>query len=84
MAVSVSDHIATHAGGASSDHPIGSYMTADGSAVAGMVLRDATGSIILAACRYLFQCFDAYEAKVCAAMEGMSLALQWSHAPIIL
>uniref|UniRef100_A0A453J4P8 RNase H type-1 domain-containing protein n=1 Tax=Aegilops tauschii subsp. strangulata TaxID=200361 RepID=A0A453J4P8_AEGTS len=59
----------------------GSFMD-DGSAGAGMVLRDDKGAIIFSSCRQLFSCRDALEAELCACMEGLSFALQRSELPV--
>jgi hypothetical protein len=60
----------------------GSYMS-DGSAGAGMVLRDDQGKIIFAACRLLLNCADAVDAELAALEEGISLALGWSQRLLI-
>ncbi|XBI99227.1 hypothetical protein VPH35_019342 [Triticum aestivum] len=59
----------------------GSY-DAGGSAGSGMILRDEVGGIIFSACRQLFSCRDALESELTACMEGLSLSLQRSEAPI--
>lgn len=59
----------------------GSFLV-DGSAGVAMVLRDRKGSIIFSSCRQLFNSCDALETELCAAMEGLSLALQRCEAPI--
>ena len=46
----------------------------DGKAGAGMVLRNADGSVIFAACFHLFHCSEALETEIRALVEGMSLA----------
>lgn len=48
-------------------------LAADGSAGAGMVLRDHMGTIVFTSCRKLLSCTDALEAELFAAMEGISL-----------
>ena len=60
----------------------GSYVAADGSAGAGMVLRDHTGQVIYAACRWLLNCHGPIEAEV-AAYGGLKLALHWSQKPLL-
>uniref|UniRef100_A0A453SWV1 RNase H type-1 domain-containing protein n=2 Tax=Aegilops tauschii subsp. strangulata TaxID=200361 RepID=A0A453SWV1_AEGTS len=61
----------------------GSYAD-DGSAGAGMVLRDDKGSIIFSSCRQLFSCCEALEAELCACMEGLSFAIQRSVLRIMI
>jgi ribonuclease HI len=56
----------------------GSYGHQDGAAGAGIILRRHDGSIILTACRSLKQCASPLEAELCALMEGMTLAKEWS------
>lgn len=56
----------------------------DGTAGAGMVLRDERGNIIFSSCRVLFSCREALEAELCACMEGLSFAIQRSNSPIIM
>lgn len=48
----------------------------EGTAGAGMILRDHEGSIIFSSCRHLHTCNDV------GNHEGVSLALQWSNLPI--
>jgi ribonuclease HI len=57
---------------------------ADGAAGAGMIVRDHTGNIVFSACRQLSNCRDALEAELCAAREGLVLALNWCTQPLIL
>lgn len=54
----------------------------DGSAGAGMVLRDEAGAVIFSSCRQLFSCPEALEAELCACMEGLSFAIHRSERPI--
>ena len=54
----------------------------DGSAGAGMVLRDERGAIIFSSCRQLFHCRDALEAELCACMEGLSFSIQRSDLTV--
>lgn len=53
----------------------GSFQIADGSAAAGMVLRNNEGSILFAAYRFIFHCNDSLEAELHAIMQGMALAI---------
>ena len=54
----------------------------NGTAGAGMVLRDDKGNVIYSACRELFSCREILEAELCACMEGLSLAIQRSDLPV--
>ena len=56
----------------------------NGTAGAGMVLRDDKGNVIYSACRELFSCREILEAELCACMEGLSFAIQRSDLPIII
>lgn len=60
----------------------GSFV-ANGTAGAGMVLRDHLGKIVFTSCRNLYACPDALETELMAAMEGIALALQWCDMPFI-
>ncbi|KAE8810689.1 hypothetical protein D1007_12620 [Hordeum vulgare] len=51
----------------------GSYNPNDGTAGAGMVLRDHNGYIIFSACRSLWSCPDAHHAELAGCMEGLAL-----------
>lgn len=62
--------------------PVGWYklntdgsFSSDGSAGAGMIVRDHNGGIILSTCRQLSNCRDALGAELNAVLEGLSLAL---------
>ena len=59
-----------------------SFVSADGTAGSGMILRDHNGNIVLSACRHLYHCLNALESELAAIREGLSLALQWSELPI--
>jgi ribonuclease HI len=61
----------------------GSYRIEDGSAGAGMLLRDEHGQVIFSACRQLQSCNEALEAEVHACRERVALALQWSTKPLV-
>jgi ribonuclease HI len=61
----------------------GAFDQQSGTAAAGMILRDATGGIIFSSCRSMQHCTSALEAELCACMEGIALAVQWSQEPII-
>ncbi|XP_073362924.1 uncharacterized protein [Aegilops tauschii subsp. strangulata] len=54
----------------------GSFSDKDGSAGAGMVLRDEHGAIIFSSSRELRQCMSPLESELAACMEGISLASQ--------
>lgn len=62
----------------------GSFKHEDGSAGAGMIIRDEEGKIILSLCRQLFDCVDALEAEAKACEEGIRLALEWTDKEIAL
>ncbi|KAM0908155.1 hypothetical protein ACQ4PT_015643 [Festuca glaucescens] len=57
--------------------------TADGRAGAGMVIRDAGGRAIFAACRNISACADALDAELAAMEEGLMLALHWTTEPFV-
>lgn len=61
----------------------GSFSPLDGSAAAGMVLRDHGGLVQFAAYRVLFNCNDAWETEIHALIQGMTLFLQHSELQII-
>ena len=61
----------------------GSFCGKDGSAGAGMVLRDEHGAIIFSSSRELRQCASPLESELAACREGISLASQWSALPIV-
>ena len=60
----------------------GSFKIEDGTAGAGMILRDEEGQIVFSSCRQLFQCSDPLEAEAKVCHEGLMLALRWSSKPI--
>jgi ribonuclease HI len=57
--------------------------SSQGTAGAGMVVRDHKGEVLVASCRQLLECQDATEAELTAVEEGMKLALIWTSLPII-
>lgn len=59
----------------------GAFLPADGSAGAGMVLRDEAGAIIFTACRGSFTCDNALQAELAACREGIELALERTNCP---
>ena len=61
----------------------GAFMQEDGSAAAGMILRNHEGGVIFAAYRCIFNYYDALEAELHAIMQGMALALQHTSLPIV-
>jgi len=61
-----------------------SFVDATGCAGAGMVARDSEGRVKFTAWRALFNCASAAEAEAHACVEGLRLASQWCHHPIIL
>ena len=62
----------------------GSFHPEDGTAGAGMVLTNHEGVILFAAHIYVFHCNDSLEAELHAMMQGMTLAIEHSDAPVIL
>jgi hypothetical protein len=58
----------------------GSFKKEDGTAGAGMILRDDVGQVIFSSCRSLTRCDDPLEAEVRACLEGLELALQHSFS----
>ncbi|KAE8805074.1 autophagy-related protein 7 [Hordeum vulgare] len=61
----------------------GSFDGSDGSAAAGMVLRDNNGQLIFSAYRVIFHCNDALEAELNAILQGKALAIQHSALPVV-
>jgi ribonuclease HI len=62
----------------------GSVKMENGSAGAGMILRNENGGIVFSACRQLVNCLDPLEAEARACEEGLKLALQLSDKQIIM
>ena len=61
----------------------GSFSAADGTAGAGMILRNSDGEVVFAACQVLFFCTTALEAELRAILEGMEAALRFTDLPVI-
>ena len=61
----------------------GSFQKDDGTAAAGMVLRNSDGAVLFAAYRFIFHCNDSLEAELHALMQGMALAIQHSDLPVV-
>ena len=61
----------------------GSFQPTDGTAGAGMILRDHLGDVMLAAIRGLGNCADALEAELAAIHEGITLSLNWTELDIL-
>ncbi|BAS97236.1 Os06g0277200 [Oryza sativa Japonica Group] len=55
-----------------------------GDACAGIIVRDCWGLVLLAACKKLPRCSSATLAEALAFLEGVRLAMNWIHMPIIL
>jgi hypothetical protein len=62
----------------------GSFKGDDGSARAGMALRDDLGNTIFTSCRFLLNCESPFEAELRACKEGPDQALVQSTLPIII
>ncbi|KAG2657216.1 hypothetical protein PVAP13_1KG187831 [Panicum virgatum] len=60
-----------------------SFVDATGCAGTMMVARDSEGRVKFTAWRALFNCASAAEAEAHACVEGLRLASQWCHHPII-
>ena len=56
----------------------GSWLEEESTGGAGMILRDCTGAIIFASCRFIPRCASGLEAEIAAIMEGVSIALDRS------
>jgi len=61
----------------------GSFVQQRGDAGVGVIARDNKGQIILTAWRAIPECHDAAEAEAWACLEGVRLAAQWIHEPVI-
>ena len=61
----------------------GSFCATEGSAGAGMVLRDSNGDSIFMSCTHLVNCQGPFEAELRACKEGLERSLQMSELPII-
>lgn len=55
-----------------------------GEASAGVINRDCRGLILLAACKTLHRCILVAQAEALECMEGIRLAIEWVHIPVIL
>ena len=53
----------------------GAWKEQEGTGGAGMILRDHTGAVIFASCRFIQRCTNALEAEMAALMEGVTLAI---------
>ncbi|KAJ1289985.1 hypothetical protein BS78_02G207100 [Paspalum vaginatum] len=62
----------------------GSYGDQTGDAGVGIIARDQEGSVIFTAWRVLFDCTSAKEAEARACVEGLRVAAQWCHEPVLL
>ena len=61
----------------------GSFLKDDGSAAIGMVLRNEKGEVLMAAYRFIFYCNDPLEAELHVIIQGLALAIQHSHLPVV-
>ena len=62
----------------------GTYIEQTGEAGIGMLARDHTGTVCFSAWRVLFHCSGPVEAEARACVEGLRLASQWVHLPVLL
>jgi ribonuclease HI len=62
----------------------GSFLQSDGSAGIGCIVRDHTGSVLMAACKAYANLTEAYEAELLAVKEGLALSLPYLDAPLLL
>jgi len=61
----------------------GSFVQQSGESGVGVIARDNEGHVIFSAWRSIFNCQDAAEAEAWACLEGLRLAAQWIHEPVI-
>jgi ribonuclease HI len=61
----------------------GLFVSSDGTSGAGMILRYDKGGIVFSACQSLWACADALNLELAAALEGPTLAFQWSALPVV-
>ena len=61
----------------------GAFVKENGTAGAGMILRDHEGDVIFAVTRTLFNCGDPLEAEMAAMKEGLRLSLHWTNLPLV-
>ena len=61
----------------------GSFVQQSGESGVGVIARDNEGHVIFSAWRAIFNCQDAAEAEAWACLEGLRLAAQWIHEPVI-
>uniref|UniRef100_A0ACD5Y9T6 Uncharacterized protein n=1 Tax=Avena sativa TaxID=4498 RepID=A0ACD5Y9T6_AVESA len=61
----------------------GSWKEGERKGGTGMILRDAGGGIIFAACRHLLSCENPLEEELLACREGLALVLEYSDQSII-
>ncbi|GJN04262.1 hypothetical protein PR202_ga21795 [Eleusine coracana subsp. coracana] len=62
----------------------GAFIEQTGKAGVGVIAQDHTGQVILATWRALLRCASVVEEEMLACLEGIRLAGEWVHAPIIL
>ncbi|EEE64789.1 hypothetical protein OsJ_19645 [Oryza sativa Japonica Group] len=62
----------------------GAFDQGDGRCGIGVVIRDCLGRVLLSSWRYLRRCSQAEEAELLACSEGINLAAEWIHLPVIL
>lgn len=55
-----------------------------GEASVGIIIRDCRGLVLFAACKRLPRCNFATQAEAMACLEGVRMATEWVHMPIIL
>lgn len=59
------------------------YNPETGEATAGVIIRDCRGLVLMSACKRLQRCNSAVHAEAMACVEGLRLATNWVHMPMI-
>lgn len=61
----------------------GSYVEQTGDAGVGVIARNHQGEVIFTSWHSIFHCISATEAEASALLEGVRLATQWIHGPVL-